>query len=389
MKRVFTNYLSSLTAAGEPPGIDAYDEVCGHLRAVLITELRRRGLWSSLPSFVGIPAASWQEEGALEELVFDAYAFIFIHRLNGLTHQLEVRSNVDGLIIRNVRHFITERQRKADPLGYRVYDRLRGAVERLLELGHIHLRGHSPATKESETESTGRLPRLHNNSVLAFENQLSPLADPSALTAPVSMWNNRRMPELVTAEGRGVPRVIEDLADDVASLQDMGIRAFRFQHLAKALKDDARGRWQALWQNQQETAPVDSEPGADRVPYVVPNESPDWPRFQAVVLACVEQTVAAVHQAKRQRDLWTVWLFLRGSRVDAEMPQALPGYSELGRQLQLPRERASQMLTQLKDMVQHCLRTTQDESEPLHSDSQPRLQTAQGVQANRRQETRS
>lgn len=351
MNDVFSDYLRRLMASGEPPGQDDYDEVRGHLRALVITELRRRGLWTSPPDYVGVPAGSWRDDGALDELVDDAYSYIFVNRLGGMTQQLKVKPNIRGLVSLNVRNFITDRQRKADPLGFRIYNRLRKAIERLLKLGRIFLRGEPVKIEPSD----GAAPKVDNASVLVFDAGLTHVTDPRDLEAPVSRWNDDLMPELVTAEGRSVPEVVEALAENVATLPDDNVQTFRFQHLAKALKDDARCRWQVLWQLERETAPEDGEPNAPQVPYVVPDPTPDWPRFRAVVLACVEQTIGAVGQALRQRHLWTVWLFLRSSRIDSETPREVPNHSQLGRQLDIPRERVGQILNQLKGMVRTCI----------------------------------
>lgn len=349
MSDVLSKYLGRLTTSGEPPDRASYNEAREHLRTLLVIEMRRRGLWTSLPGFVGVTASSWQDDGALEELVSDAYTYIFLRRLQGLTTQLKVRPNIHGLVVRNVRNFLTDRQSKADPLGYRIFNRLRGAVELLIGLGRLTIHGWTP-----KDGTWNKAPRINNATVLTFSHMPTLFADIVDLRSPTRDWNNRRMPDLVTAEGRAVPKVVQQLAEDVATLAGDGVQAFCFQHLAKALKDDARSRWHSLWCLQQDTAPEDGHPGASLVPFVIPDEVPDWQRFRTTVLDCVEQNINAIRQTKRQRDLWQVWLFLRSTRINTDEPDELPSCSELSCDLSLPRDRVSQLLGQLKHMVHHC-----------------------------------
>lgn len=340
---VFSEYVRSLAAGGEPDQ-SSYDEVREHLRALLVTELRRRGLWEAPPSYLGVTAPSWRDPGALEELVAGAYVYSFADRLRGLTNQLAIRDNIHGLIVRNVRNFLTHRQRKADPIGYRVFVRLRKAVEGLIEKGRLLVRGWTAR----ET------PAINNLSTLSFGPFPTPVADRETLEPPVRRWNDELMPELVTAEGPGVPKVIEELGEHVSTLPEDGVQAFRLGHLAGVLKRDARGRWLSVWRNTEERMPVDGEPGAEQVPVALPDPEPDGSRFREVVLDCVESAIGAVRQAKLQRDLWTVWLFLRSTRVDTEDASAMPSYSEIGRQLGLNRERVSQLFDKLKQWTRRC-----------------------------------
>ena len=47
----------------EPPDPASYDEACEHLRALMVTELRRRSLWTAPPEHVGVSGGSWHEPG--------------------------------------------------------------------------------------------------------------------------------------------------------------------------------------------------------------------------------------------------------------------------------------------------------------------------------------
>ena len=358
---VFTAYVRQLADSGDSLELDDYNETIEHLRALLVTEMRRRGLWTAPPSYLGLIASrstNWydHDRSALEELTHDAYTYIFVDRLRGLVSQLKLKPNIRGLVVRNVRQFLTDRQRKADPIGYRIFGRLKQAVERLLELGRLFLLG-----LVSQPKASKKKPKINNASILSFLQKLPPIPTPSDLAEPVARWNDDLLPELVTAEGRSLPAVVERLSEAVGTLPKAGIQAFRMDQLAKALKDDTRRRLAAFDEAEEERAPEDGEPGAPRVPVVHPQPPSDhWPGLRAAVLACVEHTIEAVRQAKRQRDLWRVWIYLRDHRLESDGSEPLPNDSALGRLLEMPRERVRQMLNQLRDMTQDCLERTQD-----------------------------
>ncbi|MEM1207075.1 MAG: hypothetical protein AAGN66_27825 [Acidobacteriota bacterium] len=376
MRDVFTEYVAAL-AQEEEPDPALYDEVLEHLLALLVTEMRRRGLWTAPPAWLGVTSARWQEVGALEELTFDAYVFAILRRLRGLTDQLEVRENIRGLVVKNVRHFLTKRQRDADPIGYRVFSRLRRALLALVERGQLVVRGWVESLRAAgrRPEDEG-LPKLRNASVMGFGPFQAALASPDDLAEPVARIDDALMPDLVTAEGAAVQGVVNRLADRVATLPEDGVRAFRVGHLAKVMKDDVRSRWWAVWGQLQDTLPENGEPGAPQVPVARPAPEEDLPGFQDAVLRCVERTIDAVPQPKRRRDLWTVWTFLRGIRVDADAPEPMPSYSEAGRQVGLPRERVSQLLGELKGWVRRCF--AGDGSAPAPSTPKSKKSSADG-----------
>jgi hypothetical protein len=359
---VFTAYVRQLAEDGESLNIDDYNEITEHLRALLVTEMRRRGLWTAPPSYLGLIASSstsWygHDRSALEELTHDAYTYIFVERLRSLANQLKTKPNIRGLVVRNVRHFLTDRQRKADPIGYRIFARLKQAVERLLELGRLFLLGLGLQPKAAQKKKA----KIHNASLLSFLEKLPTLATPGDLAEPVARWNDHLLPELITAEGRAVPAVVERLSEAVGTLPEAGIQAFRMDQLAKALKDDSRRRLAAFDEAHEETVPEDAEPGAPRVPVAHPQPPPGrWPGLRAAVLACVEHTIDAVRQAKRQRDLWRVWIYLRDIRLESDASQPFPADAALGRTLEMPRERIRQMIHQLRDFTHQCLETTED-----------------------------
>ncbi len=367
MNEVFSGYVARLgprgepsgEPPGEPPGVACHQEVLEGLRSVLVSEMRRRGLWHSPPRFLGFSGAGW-DGGALDELVSDAYAFIFISRLRGLRNQQRLKGNIRPMVILNVRNFLTELQAKADPLGYRVFGRLRKAVEGAVEGGQIfvlNLRGsHGEETKKH---------RLGNASLLAFRPGLATVTPRSELEEPARRWNDDLLPELITAEGRAVPAVVERLAAKVLALGAEGVAAFRLGDLAAAVKDDARARWHGVWRDTFDLA-MEPDASGELVPVQVarPDEEPDWPRRLVQIQDCVAASIGGRRRAKDRRDLWRLWTLIRATRLLPGEDGPLPSYTELGRQLELTRDRVRQLLGRLKPLVSACLRAGAGTPEP-------------------------
>ena len=75
--RVFTDHVR-LLAEEKPLDEARMEPLWNALRAALRSELRRRGLWDSPPAYLGIYGWESWEEGAVEELLFECYSFIFV-----------------------------------------------------------------------------------------------------------------------------------------------------------------------------------------------------------------------------------------------------------------------------------------------------------------------
>ncbi len=346
---VFSDYVARLGPGGEPPDMESYRSVREALRAVLVSQMRRRGLWRSPPSFLGIPGASWLD-GSLDELVSDAYVFIFIRRLRGMRNQQRLKGNIRPMVILNVKNFLTELQMKADPLGYRVFGRLRKAVEQAVERQEVLvLNGEEGAEK----------PRLNNGSLIGFRQEAAMTATRADLAEPAQRWNDELLPELITAEGQAVPAVVERLAREVPGLEATGVAAFYLRDLAAELKDDVRLRWGGVW--QESLGELGTEPGADgekpvSVRAVRPEEEPDWPRRQVLIEECVASSINQQRPPGNRRDLWSLWTLIRSTRLLPMDGGPLPSFAELGRRLRLTRDRVRQQFERLRPLVMACLR---------------------------------
>jgi len=336
---VFTAFVRSLEGS-ETPDADLFHDAWHGLRAALATEMKKRGLWQSPPRYLGV--SGWErwdseEPGALGELVADGYAFIFVDRLASLKRQLAEKPDVDGLVLLNVRHFLHERQRAHDPLGFRVFELLQTAVADALVQGSLHVLGGDG--------------RVRNDTLLGFEPDAEAPAAPLDLSTIAMRWNDELLHDLFTARSRQLSAAVERLRECLLELSGLGVPAFRFRDLLEPLKSDARRRWAALLAGGQEG------PGAEEVQ--APPESGVVSRQSFEYLTrCVSASIESVEATPRTRaQLSTLWQFLQrqqGGGLDGETGEGHPSYRQLGERLKIPRERLPMLFQTLRQLVTRC-----------------------------------
>lgn len=342
---IFTAFVRGLGT--ETPDADLFHDAWHGLRALLAKELKRRGLWQSSPSYLGVCGGErWDADetpGALGELVADAYTFVFVDRLQSLKRQLEDKPDIDGLVLLNVRHFLHERQREHDPFGFRIFELLHAAVGEAVAAGELHLLAGSR--------------KVRNDTLLSFDPAAEPPAGPSDLSADLSAivasWNDRLMPDLVTARTRQQAAVLRQLRELVLELPRHGIEVFRFKDLLDPLKIDARARWATL---------LEEVGGA---PEPAPDAAPSFDSLTRHVAA----SIARIEEPRTRTQLSTLWHYLRrrsgggaetggltGSPggepgVTMTLETSSPSYRQLGRRLNLPRERLPALFSLLRQLV--------------------------------------
>lgn len=362
---VFTEHVRLLT--GEKP-LDAasLEPLWSALRAALRSELRRRGLWESPPAYLGICGwETWEtpgeaRQGALEELLFECYSYIFVQRLRGLQAQLKVKPNIEGLIFLNIRHFLHERQREHDPLGSQVFDVLRSAVRLALAEGALHV----VAGDEG----------IRNDTVLSFPAEAgSPPAEREGIANLIISWNDDLLPDLVTLRGQRQEEVVRRLCERLPDLRREGVPVFRFKDLVDPLKADVRKRWAAiLEQSQGETAPEESvEEGRSRVRVVAPDQRVEERQLFRWLIDCVLTGVKHLDTAEKTREyLVRLWQLVRiqasevgdlvapGSRLGQLLEEAgdeeRPSLRRVAEQLRIPRERLPGLYKTLGSLLEEC-----------------------------------
>jgi hypothetical protein len=358
----FTLFLRHL----EPDGLldrenGVFDEVWMALRRRLVSELKRRSLWSLPPACLGIyGCATWADPDAVEELVADCFIFTFAERFRSLKAQLRYKPNVEGLILRNVRNFLHERQRRHDPVGFRVFTVLRSAVRGAMSAGELQVIAGNPAVR--------------HDTVLAFRLGASPeeAVRSDELRLHVLAWNDDLLPDLITARGWDVRQVTARLERFLRGLGAEGIRAFRFQDLIDALRQDARARWRALWLHSPEGIPPRlEEDGFAAVAHLVELSGEDERESLHRLLACLEHSIEqGAEPLARSRDyLRRLLVFLKSHAADAPEERGAPGrvlpsHRQLAQLLAIPRERLPGLFCTLRDLAETCRRKISGEEAP-------------------------
>ncbi len=345
----YTDYVSSLNDDGSPPDPESVEAVCSLLRRDLIRQLRKRGLWHSPPYYLGKSGSSWHDGDALEDLVHDAYVFIFLERLESLKIRLLVCPYIDGFVVLNIRHMLSGLQREADPIGYRVFRLLRSALLSAVDAQALHVLAGDEG--------------IRNDTVLGFEHDADPEPPPADLNDHVRAWNDDLLPELMTARSRAVTGVVERLTAWILDLRAASVEAFRFKDLIDPMKGDVRRRWEAVWEDSFDLAPdhVEDDGPVIKVPVYRPHEGDD-PRDLERIVGCVSAAIDRMPQQKtRERTtkeyLWNLWKFVRGTAL-TEDPSAdgakRPSDVRLGERLGIPRHRLPDLFGELGRLMKRC-----------------------------------
>lgn len=356
MRPGFTEFVRQLP--GEAAGTLAR-AVFDQLRFLLSNELKRRGLWDSPPSYLGVPdGVRWnrgleaQGQGsALEELTAECFAFIFVDRLQSLRAQLKIKTSLDGLIVLNVRHFLLERQRAGDPLGFKVFEMLQGAVRDALAKGELRVVAGDP--------------QVRNETILGFDTDVEPESLAEDLAPIVARWNDSLMPELVTANGRQHVEMKARLRDLVVGLRGHGVRAFRFRDVVEPLKRDARGRWGALLPRHGGREIWEPSPKGRGPAEPVGKDQPvDQELGFRQLKRCVSATIEEIPADPRFRAyLSTLWRFLAAQAGGEDPDLGIPlleeedgvlSHRKLAQHLEIPRDRIPELFATLRQIVVRC-----------------------------------
>lgn len=338
----FTAHFAALAPGrADAPGAEA---VRADLRRALEGELRRRGLWGAPPSYVGVLGHTRWDRDALDELAGECYLYQ-LARLRGLQAQLRAGADVDGFVLLNVRHFVFERQRAGDPVGYRVYEMLERAVERAAETGRL-LR---PPGGE----------RVRNETVLALPpaRPAAPLAAPEALAPLARRWNDDLLPALITARGRAEREaVVARLAEHLGSLGDLGVAAFRFGDLVDPLKADARRRWADLADAREGEGGCGFEGDGDLaalVRTVAPDPSIEQAEHFDRLVECAAGRLARLPASDGAGELLGLLSALARHARDPAADEP-PSHRSLARQTGVARHRLPALCARLREVLDDC-----------------------------------
>jgi hypothetical protein len=228
MASALTEHVRNFGAASDPTG-----QVLPALERLLRYRMRQKNLLSASPGFLGYTdVPSWAAPNAFEDIVADCYIYAIVQRVAALRNQLKIKPNVDGLISRNVKNFLLERQQRYDPIGYAVFGNVKGAAREAAMAGVILL----------ENLERGK---IHNETVLRFVG-----GRPGASPAPPELihdavkettgWEQvMRHPTKTTEEAR------EWVLGFVQQLRRAGVAAIRCGDLVAAVAGRVRADWAA------------------------------------------------------------------------------------------------------------------------------------------------
>lgn len=306
MRWRFTEVLRAMTADPEGISEELVEAFVHDLERALARELARRGLSSRSPELLDLPGYARWERDALAELAHDCYLH-HLARLRSLAAQLAVHPNVDGFVLLNVRHFVFERQRAHDPLGYRLYEILSAAVERLIDAGELTRVG---AGGDGD-QSGGRVRFAGTDEVSSA---------PAALERAARAFSDALAPTLFGNE-RSAP--IADLATSaLRALRDQGVGTFAPAALIDAWKRDARHRRTRLERGDPAAWAVE-DAGEERLAWV-PRIEPDLgieerERFEKLA-RCVARRLAGDGDGAEAGELWRRLVAYAADEASGEPP---------------------------------------------------------------------
>jgi hypothetical protein len=345
MSDIYSRYLHLLAADGTPPDQGPFEEVLAQLHTDVKREIRRRGLWDLPPSYLGGAENRWDGD-ALESLVHEVYVYVFHERVRDLKRQLEVKKkgNVDGLVVLNIRYCLTDLQRKADPIGYRVFELAKAATLHGIDEGSVHV------LEGSE--------KVRNDTVLGLRRRASPEEACAHLGEAIGSRYDALLLEMIQARKRAVPKVVEKLTGALVDLRDAGVTAFRFKDLVDLLKLKVRQSWEGAWTHEGDFGVEEGDDGRRVLVPVVAPRLPDDDGALDEWLRCVARWI---DQLPRDRAVvWSLWKLLRSFTVDAdpdgpdaETPKRL-SYRKLGALLKIDRERVPVVLRTIRHVVERC-----------------------------------
>jgi hypothetical protein len=359
----FTTHFSAL----EPGREDAAGALAvrADLRRALELELRRRGLWSTSPSYLGVVGHPHWGREAIDELAGECYLHQ-LARLRSLKAQLRAGADVDGFVLLNVRHFVFERQRAHDPLGYRVFEMLERAIERARAAGWLRL----AAGAERVRNDTLLLLAPAETGEQVDEGRAAAVAASATATLAelAPRWNDDLLPALVTAHGAPQREaVVARLATHLAALAERGVSCCRFGDLIEPLKRDARARWAAVAEPADDLGYEGEGEAVHLVRTVAPDTACEDRQHLERLIACAADRCARLPDRSGAGELLSLLTALARFARDPQADEA-PSSRALARQTAIPRHRLPLAYARLRELLADCRRaidTSPQVSEPL------------------------
>ncbi len=128
MTTVFSDFLRDFDDDSEGHG-----QVVDAIRRILVSVLRRRGIYHSGPSLLGYAGNTWDEEESILDLAHDCFDRSILQKLRGLRALLAESGSIDAAVVRNIQNFVWEKQKRHDPTGHAIFQNLKATVAELVE----------------------------------------------------------------------------------------------------------------------------------------------------------------------------------------------------------------------------------------------------------------
>ena len=334
----FTEHLKNF-GLNRPLQPDLLAGVEQHLKQ----RMRRRGLLTAPPKYLGYDVPRWRGPDAFSDIVVDCYVFAVLDRIEALRNQLLVCDNVDGYVARNIDNFLFERQKRYDPLGYAAFRNVVAAVIQAREAGWLSV-GVAPGE------------RLSGRAVvqLAETAGTAPLADLLGLAALVEDapgWNDI-LPHLARITELGQ----EWLTALLCNLKTGGIGTFRVRDLVAVIAVRARKDWIARHATPpQDLAEEGNEEFGQLVRWIAPDQSLEHRDRWEMLKREVPKKIAGLDRQERVRARLARLFSVLVKAIDSK-EGAVPTQVELTRQLGVPRSTVSDdfrlLETVLKDLLE-------------------------------------
>jgi len=242
----FTELFKQLQDESCMNPVDAYENFRKKMAGVLRGNMRKRGLWNEAAELLGY-TGNWKDEQTFGDLLDDCYMFNYM-RFKNLTKKLKVYDSIDGYIYINIKNFLFEKQKKNDPIGYKVFTKLKEAICCAINICSIKLYG----SKNAEC-------KIDNNTLLVF---VSPNAiTPDALSssdiesknclenAKKILHNNKEWTENIQYKLARLERIREKsqqifcekiVCDMACQLKNLKIETCHFKDFLQVFKEDVR-----------------------------------------------------------------------------------------------------------------------------------------------------
>lgn len=347
-----THLVRSMGESAPDPSQEEFDAAWQALRSFLVTEMKRRGLWRSPPTFLGIVGHPyWVDHGvvadALDELTAQCFEFVFVRRHASLRQQARQKPDIDGLVRLGIRHFLLEAQRRNDPLGFRIFEVLRRVVEHGERSGGLFV------------HRAGR--RISNGTWIAARPDLVPGGSSSFDPEPLATaWIASHLDGLITSSHAALSALVDALASELAgTLTAAGTKGvLRFGVLATVVKNLGRQAWAERSLETGSIYPAEGDSGT-----TVPSEDFEQLRRFRRIVACVDHALGKIDERpKTVRYLRRLWRFLRNLSLESEEHPALdrleagelPSHRHLAKLLDIPRERVPGLLDTLGGLLRSC-----------------------------------